>query len=222
MDNDKQLTTQEQNLNVIPMARLEGFQKSLSEKPKDKEFQELNGVKYLPISFVENKLREFYMGLVQMYPTESKIVANEFVVHAEIKVFHPVLQQWLTYGGIGASVIQQAANTPLADFVNQKVKNALEKNAPKAYAMAIKNAAAKIGPAFGSEANRKHEDTYETIYSDEVEFNQMSKRLEMDLSICDTDKDIMAYFKQEWASNERIKDIFRKHRLRVKNAAPKA
>ena len=85
---------------------------------------------------------------------------NEYIVTARIKVFHPIIKQWLNYDGVGCVAIMQDSGSKIADFNTTKKKNALEMNAPKAYADAIKNAAKKIGKKYGADVNRKHEEEY--------------------------------------------------------------
>jgi hypothetical protein len=88
--------------------------------------------------------------------------------HARIKVFHPVINQWLNYDGVGSAVIQQDAGTKVIDFQLFKKPNALQLTLPKAYAEAIKNAAKKIGKRYGADLNRKIEDDYEGQYKLEI------------------------------------------------------
>lgn len=144
--------------------RMEEFTLHLNKAPDKRKVQKHEGHDYLPISMVEKDLDKVYFGLVQYELIGFWHVLNEVVVHARIKVFHPVIMQWMNYDGIGAGILQQDAKTKVSDFIYHKKGNALVLAAPNAYAEAIKNGAKKIGKRFGSDLNRKHEDHYYPNY----------------------------------------------------------
>lgn len=150
---------------------LESFTKSLNLTPNPVKVQQHQGYDYIPISTIEKDLDKVYFGLVQYEVIDYKQIFNEVACHARIKVFHPILRQWLHYDGLGAAVIQQDANTKVADFMLHKKANAGQLTFPKAYAEAIKNAAKKIGKRFGSDLNRKFEDNYIGFIKDEADPN---------------------------------------------------
>lgn len=143
--------------------KLVNFTKLLNAKPKPEKIQKHEGYEYLPISVVEKDLDKMFFGLVQYECVSYNQIFNEIACHARIKVFHPVIQQWVTYDGLGSAVIQQDAKTKVIDFNLYKKQNALQLALPKAYAEAIKNAAKKIGKRFGADINRKFEDEYTPI-----------------------------------------------------------
>ncbi len=58
--------------------------------------------------------------------------------------------------------IMQDSGASISQFNDTKKKNALQMNAPKAYAEAIKNAAKKIGKKYGADVNRQFEEAYVT------------------------------------------------------------
>lgn len=145
--------------------KLVNFTKLLNTAPKPEKIQKHQGYEYLPISSVEKDLDKMFFGLVQYECLSYNQIFNEIACHARIKVFHPVIQQWINYDGLGSAVIQQDANTKVIDFNQHKKPNALQLTLPKAYAEAIKNAAKKIGKRFGADINRKFEDEYEPIVS---------------------------------------------------------
>jgi hypothetical protein len=147
---------------------LENFTKLLNKAPLKEKIQKHQGYEYLPISSVEKELDKMYFGLVQYECISYSQVFNEIACHARIKVFHPVINQWINYDGLGSAVIQQDANTKVIDFHQFKKPNAMQLTLPKAYAEALKNAAKKIGKRFGSDINRKFEDEYEPILSGKV------------------------------------------------------
>lgn len=157
---------------------MENFTTLLNKAPKKEKIQTHQGYQYLPISTVEKDLDRLYFGLVQYECVSYSQIFNEIACHARIRVFHPVIMQWLTYDGLGSAVIQQDANTKVMDFNSYKKANALQLTLPKAYAEGIKNAAKKIGKAFGSDINRKFEDEYAPMYKAEKIPTSSEKELE--------------------------------------------
>jgi len=151
--------------------RIESFTRTINRAPDPTKIQNHQGANYIPISTVEKDLDKVYFGLVQYELISFHHVLNEVVVIARIKVFHPVINQWMHYDGIGAGLLQQDANTKVSDFIYHKKGNAMKLAAPNAYAEAIKNAAKKIGKRFGSDLNRKHEDFYQPNYKDDDDSN---------------------------------------------------
>lgn len=144
--------------------RLQKFEKGVMRQP-DKRWiktQKADGkdIPYLPISHIENLLRKYYFGLYQMEICGYSMIVNEVVVHARIKVFHPVIRQWMNYDGIGSVPVQQDQGTAVREFMNTKKTKAIQKNLPAAYALALKNAAKKIGKVFGGDLGRTMEDDY--------------------------------------------------------------
>lgn len=165
--------------------QLENFTTLLNKAPVKEKIQKHQGYEYLPISVVEKDLDRLYFGLVQYECISYNQIFNEIACHARIKVFHPVIRQWISYDGLGSAVIQQDANTKVIDFHQHKKPNALQLTLPKAYAEAIKNAAKKIGKRFGADVNRKFEDEYEPIVTnkkpktsqDEIQENRVREML---------------------------------------------
>lgn len=142
---------------------IEAFTQKLNVEPNKAWLQKTPDGKaeYIPIGILENQLRQDFAGLLQFELKSERRELNEFIVVATIKVFHPVIKQWMSYDGIGSIPIMQDAESTLDNFNSTKKKNALGKNAPNAYAEAIKNAAKKIGKKYGADINRKFEDAYE-------------------------------------------------------------
>jgi hypothetical protein len=144
--------------------RLQKFQKQLDKTPdKGKIVEENLGgqrFRHLPVSHVEHLLKRLYFGLYQIEIISYGMIVNEVTVHCRIWTFHPILGQWMRYDGLGAIPVLQDAGTKVADFMQAKKTKALNLNLPAAYALAVKNAAKKIGKIFGGDLNRKHEDHY--------------------------------------------------------------
>jgi hypothetical protein len=145
------------------MNRLQAFQKSLNAKPKKVVTEQIGGstFQHVPIASIEAGLKKYFFGLYKIEIVDYKMVVNEICVHVRISVFHPILREWLAYDGLAAVPVQQDAGKRVDEFMQTKKKDALHKNLPAAYAFAVKNAAKKIGAIFGSELNRKHEDSYQ-------------------------------------------------------------
>ena len=136
------------------------FQKRLNSDPNPKDIEindlastEKKKIKFVPIGSIERLLDEKFSGLYSITIQEIKIVANEIIVHARIKYFHPIAQTWLERDGIGAVQIRWKQGVDITDL-NGKLKTALQMDAPHAYAEAVKNAAKKIGSIFGRSINR--------------------------------------------------------------------
>lgn len=115
------------------------------------------GAKYLPIRRVEQLLRT-YFGVFQVeFAGEPKLIANSVTVCVHLKVYHPVLKEWLSYAGLGSVPVQLDKGAPAADI--SKIKRmALHKNAPAALSFAVNNAAKKIGRIFGSDINNSDDE----------------------------------------------------------------
>lgn len=111
-----------------------------------------NNAKYLPIRIVEELLTEIFPFWQAEQQGEPKIMANSIVISVQLKVFNPLLGQWLTYPGVGAVPVELEKGADPTDISKIKPK-ALHKNVPAALSFAISNAAKKIGPLFGSHLN---------------------------------------------------------------------
>lgn len=153
------------------------FNNYINSEPK-KEWVKVNkysdNAKYLPIRVVESLLRSFF----GVYQTEMigqpHIIGNSVVVSVQLKVYHPILKEWITNAGVGAvpielkatkkdkagNVIEEGAAHAL-DFEKLNSK-ALHKNIPAAKAFAVSNAAKSLGRIFGSDLNN---DEISTIYN---------------------------------------------------------
>lgn len=159
-----------ENYNLIPLDPNNGEPKyidthSLKEllnKEPSKNWIKVNkysqGARYLPIRIVEELLHGIFPYHQINQVGDVKILGNSVVVSVELKVFNPIINQWLSYAGIGAVPIEVAKGAHPTDFTQISPK-ALHKNVPSALSYAINNAAKKIGRLFGSHLNSN-----ETIY----------------------------------------------------------
>lgn len=185
--------------------RLEDFNKRMNAAPEKDSLQPTPDGKaqYLPVDYIENQLREDFAGMYQITIQSERRELNEYIVVARISVYHPIAAQWMQYDGLGVTQIMQDSGATLAQFNDTKKKNALEMNAPKAYSEAIKNAAKKLGKRYGGGLNRKHTDSYEPQYSNEMDREMAEKELEGCKSQQEV-KDLMSRY-PDMATNKEFK-----------------
>lgn len=138
--------------------KLKEFNAILNAEPDPETLGEHEGFKFVPIEIVEQKLIEIFHGLVQYEIRSFVPFLNEFICHSRIRVFHPVIGEWMNYDGIGAGMFEQKPGTSVKDFTVHKAANGARMTVPLAYAESIKVAAKKIGNVFGANVNRKAED----------------------------------------------------------------
>jgi len=171
------------------MLAVERLTAKLNEQPKKEWLQNTPDQKaqYIPIGIIENQLRQDFLGLVQFEVLGERRELNEYICTARIRVFHPVINQWLNYDGIGAVQIMQDSGATISQFNDTKKKNALQMNAPKAYAEAIKNAAKKIGVKYGANINRKFEEAYEPELTLSITLEEVLPLLDK----CNTKEDLV-------------------------------
>ena len=176
---------------------------------------------YLPISYIETMLREDFAGAYQITIHSERRELNEYIVVARISVYHPIIKQWLNYDGIAASQIMQDKDATLSSFNDTKKKNALMLNAPKTYSEAVKNAAKKIGKKYGADLNRQYEDTYEPIYTNEVQATEVLEDMLPKINNCQTLDELGLLFdslEDHEKQNSKIKIAFTNQKNILRNA----
>lgn len=118
--------------------------------------------KFLPIRITETLLRSIF-GVFQVEPAgEAKLIGNSVTVRVILKVYHPIMKQWLSYSGIGATPVQVEKGSSPVDFSKINAQG-LHKTIPAAEGFAFQNAAKKIGKIFGSDLNSKDVHTLNII-----------------------------------------------------------
>lgn len=150
---------------------LEGFNSLLNEQPEEKNVKTnkfAGNSKYLPISFVQMKLDELFVGLWKTKNFTFEVVANELIGRVTLEYFHPFAKIWIEREGAAAVMIQQSSGADLTD-ISAKIKNTLGKDHPHLLASCICSAARSIGKVFGRDLNRKDEDEYTSFYSEIAE-----------------------------------------------------
>jgi len=167
----------------------EAWHKStLAQKPAQNEVfvnKFADNSQYVPISIIEDKLDEFFVGLWQVSDFKYQIVANELIGSLQLKVFHPIAQIWIERTGAAAVMIRQKKDAEITD-VNAKIKNALVMDVPHLKAECITNAARSLGKIFGRDLNRKADmqGNYDTFYTNEVEYQNTAIDLQEKLKNC--------------------------------------
>ena len=112
---------------------------------------------YVPVEVVEEALRQVFFRQVDFKIKQSYRDLNSFIVHARIQYKDPVTNEKRTLDGIGAKALQQDRGAKVNQFNDTMKFNALEMGVGIAYSRAIKNAAKKLGRAFGASLNRDEE-----------------------------------------------------------------
>lgn len=159
-------TQQTTFLDANIIQKVQEFQKRLNDVPAIAEVQTnkaANNTKYIPISFLEMKLDEIFLGVWSTKNFQSKTIANEEVGSLELWYFHPEAKTWLCRIGVGGVMIQFKKDAPINDL-SQKIKNTLSKDYPHLKAECFRNACLSLGKQFGRDLNREFIDTFEPEY----------------------------------------------------------
>ncbi|KAA2242845.1 hypothetical protein F0L74_09970 [Chitinophaga agrisoli] len=214
----------------------EEFLKKLNEAPPENELKPTpdGRARTLPISFVQMKLDEIYIG--QWGTTELRLtqIGNEIIGNLVLWVIHPITGLKIERPGTAAVQITVDAvpahlkfdkgdspeltaqknkdrNSWALDMQNKK-PNALYLAAPKLKSEALKNAAATLGKVFGRDINRKLDDVdnYESIYTDEIQVNEVKAEVEEKFNNCTTQEALAAIWTEYKAlqSNPQFKKLF--------------
>ncbi len=176
---------------------LQNFTSLLNKPPDPKKVQInklANNSKYLPISSVQAKLDQLFFGLWETKNFKWERIANEIVGSLELSVYHPVIKQWVTKNGAGATVIQQVKDTPINEIGTHKHKNTLVKDFPHMEAECIKNAAKKFGKAFGRDLNRDFEDLYVPLVNMDPPPDINEEEIKKAISNLESDKEYVKYY----------------------------
>jgi hypothetical protein len=135
-------------------ADLLSFNRMLDKDPPKSWVKKNQGVSYMPIRIKEDLLRSIFGVFQTEIVGVPRILGNSIVVDVHLKVYHPLMQEWITYAGTGAVPIQTEKGAGPLEF--DKINPmALHKNVPSALSFAISNAANKIGRLFGAGLNSK-------------------------------------------------------------------
>lgn len=157
-----QLAILEPNADLIPLdsegnpkySNINDFNKIMQTKPRKEWLEVKQGLKYLTITAIRDLLSELFPFWQVVPHGEPKLVANSIVVGVELKVFNPLINQWMTYYGVGAQPLQTDKGAHATEF--DKIKyDSVHKAVGAAKSYAVKNAAKDLGRLFGQGLNRK-------------------------------------------------------------------
>ena len=202
---------------------IEGFAKALNQVPPKNEVQinkAANNSKYLPISFVQMKLDEMFFGLWETVNFQHQVIANEIVARVELRVFHPTAKMWITRTGVASVLIQQKKGSAITD-IGAKHKNTLVKDFPHLEAECLKNAAKKLGKAFGRDLNREHTDDHNGVIEQSKEAATVKDELETQLANCDNIAELNLLFNNyaSYSTNDQIRQLFMNRRKELQKQA---
>lgn len=190
---------------------------------KVNEFQ--NNSLYIPISMIEDKLDEVFLGLWEVKDFKYQTVANEIIGSVQLRVFHPVYKTWIERTGAGAVMVQMKSKNNGGDGsitnIDNKIPNTLVKDFPHLKAECIKNAAKSLGKWFGRDLNRKEEmrGHYETLYTNDCEFQLKKDEIMPKLMNCNNIDEIKMLWdtlEDEEQGNTKIKKLFTARRTELK------
>ena len=121
-----------------------------------------NNSLYIPISIQQTKLDILFAGLWETRNFKWERMANEIVGSIELRVFHPILKEWITKIGTAAVQIRLKSGSKAYELDN-KITNALVMDFPHLEASTLNNACQKLGKWFGRDVNRKHKGDYNPL-----------------------------------------------------------
>jgi len=158
---DLGLAVQIDNLNTL-----------LNTQPPKTWFKNHKGNDYLPIDRVKNNL----ITIFQDYDWEIQsiqVIANSITVVGNLFVINPITGRTRKLAGVGAWPIQLKSGSAPTDF-NNIIQDAIQKNAPAAESLALKNAASKLGKLFGGGSDDVE---FAPAYSKEVPLDEIKSAM---------------------------------------------
>lgn len=208
------------------LQKAEGFIKDLLAVPPEEHELQTNkfakNAKFLPISYVENKLDELFFGAWEITDFHCQVVANEVLGWLQLRVFHPLLQIWLSRTGTAAVQIQMISQNKGGDGditnVRNKIVNTLVKDFPHLKAECLKNAAKSLGKAFGRDLNRTDIDTYDPL-TEQLAFEETKKELQHKLSNCNNKEELGMLWdslEPEQQGDTKVKKLFTARKAKIK------
>jgi hypothetical protein len=150
-------------MNLQELKALHDFNTKLQKQPISKWVKQHQGMNYLPIRIVEQLLRTVFGAYQIDWACPPQIIGNSVVCSIHLKVYHPILKEWLSYAGVGAVPIQLKSSSHkdgarhALDFERINPM-ALHKNIPAAKSFAVNNAAKQLGNIFGATLNANEEE----------------------------------------------------------------
>ena len=201
MDRGKTITAQEE------------FMKKLNTAPPANEVKvnkAAGNSNYLPISFVQMKLDEIFIGLWSFEMDRVQVVANEIIGYGTLTVVNPVFLVEIKRSGSAAVMIQMAKDSDVTDY-SKKLKNTLVKDFPHLQAECLKSAAKTLGKVFGRDLNRQFTDDYTPEYTSEIQRSQIPHDVkQMMTKAQNTDELVIIWdsLDQDLQQNPELKKLF--------------
>jgi len=170
----------------------------------------------IPIGILENELDEVYLGLWKTSIPTYQVVANEIIGTMILEVYDPSAKVWLSRIGSGAVTIRQKKDSDITD-IGAKIKTALQMDFPKLYSTCLKNACKTLGKRFGRDLNRKFEDVYEEIYTNEIELGSIKDELDRSFINCNTHADLGSLWRNypQIHENSKAKKLFEDYKYEL-------
>jgi len=127
---------------------------------------------YIPIEIVEEGLRQMFFRQIKFEIKRSYRELNSMICETRIHYKCPISSDWLFVDGIGAKALQQDSGFKVNDFNISMKSNALELGVGIAYSRSIKNAAKKLGKAFGANLNRDEEIDSLVVFNKDISLSK--------------------------------------------------
>jgi len=202
----------------INIQNREAFLKSFDVPPS--KVDKAQGYDTMPISALENELDQTYLGLWKTENFRHQVIANEIVGSIDLHVYDPTVKTWIVRTGCAAVMIRQKSGAALTD-IGEKIKNGLVMDFPKLSTMCLKAAAKTLGKKFGRDLNRKFEDGYETVYTDEINFNAVLDDVTNRLTSCKRVEELGALWTEypDLQENPKFKKLFNQFKMKIQYGA---
>lgn len=217
---NQELATQQQYIDISGreewLAKLNQPPEQTKKQADYKNIPDKSDFDTIPIGVLENALDEVYLGMWRTSTPTYQVVANEIIGTLILEVFDPSAKQWLSRVGAGAVTIRQKKDSEITD-IGAKIKTALQMDFPKLYSMCLKNAAKTLGKRFGRDLNRKFEDIYEPVYTNEIEVRNVMEELTEKLKACKDMSELVAVWKQypQFENNSAAKKLFNVYKTQI-------
>lgn len=175
MDKNSKKTQQKVPVSVLTKdlglaVQVDSLNTLLNTDPPKQWFKTHKGNDYLPIDRVKNNIITIFQDYDWCIKS-VQLIANSIVVYGTLSVINPVTGRTRNLDGIGAWPIQLKSGSAPTDF-NSIIQDAIQKNAPAAESLALKNAAQKLGKLFGGGSD---DVDFTPAYSKEIPLDEIKK-----------------------------------------------
>ena len=156
------------------------------------------------------------MGIWKTDNFRHHVIANEIVGTIDLHVYDPTIKTWITRSGNASVMIRQASGSALTD-IGAKIKNGLVMDFPKLSSMCLKAAAKTLGKKFGRDLNRKWEDSYEDIYSQQIELGGVMDEIKEKLLTATSTAQLVAIWNEypDLHDNTAAKKFFNRQKISI-------